>query len=260
MGTVFDIQRFSIHDGPGIRTTVFFKGCPLRCLWCHNPESQNTRPELMFFADKCVSCGECAKVCGNTFTEKCTGCGKCVSVCRHGAREKSGYAISADEVVSKVLRDKAFYKTSGGGVTLSGGEPLMQSDFALEILLKCRENGIGTAIETCGFAKTETLGKLLPYLDHVYFDIKGIDPAKHKENTGVSNEIILENARFLMARDTDVTFRMPLIPGYNDSERKAVEEFVGGHKFEIMPYHDYGVAKYGRLGREYLVETKVGDK
>lgn len=248
---VFDIQRFSIHDGPGIRTAVFFKGCPLRCAWCHNPESQRPGPELLFFAHKCVGCGKCAEICDNTHTPDCTGCGKCAAVCAHGAREISGYDITADVVLEKVLRDRAFYETSGGGVTLTGGEPLAQPDFAEELLRKCRENGLHTAMETCGFAPWETLARLLPYLDLVYFDIKGIDPALHKRNTGVDNGLILANAARLKESGKEVVFRMPYIPGYNDGELDAVRNFAGAFPLQLMPYHAIGEGKYTALGREY---------
>ena len=250
-GRVFDIQRFSIHDGPGIRTAVFFKGCPLRCAWCHNPESQSPRPQLMFYAHKCTGCGKCAGVCANTHTPACTGCGRCAAVCRSGAREISGQEISAEEVTEKVLRDRAFYETSGGGVTLTGGEPLSQPDFAREILERCRDSGVNTAIETSGYAPWETLERLLPLLDHVYYDIKGIDPALHKRNTGVSNERILTNAERLKASGADVTFRMPYIPGFNDGELAAVKAFAGGFPLQLMPYHATGEGKYAALGRPY---------
>lgn len=250
-GRVFDIQRFSIHDGPGIRTAVFFKGCPLRCAWCHNPESQRPGPELLFFAHKCVGCGKCVEICDNTHTPDCTGCGKCAAVCAHGAREISGYDITADVVLEKVLRDRAFYETSGGGVTLTGGEPLAQPDFAEDLLRKCKANGLHTAMETCGCAPWKTLSRLLPYLDLVYFDIKGIDPALHKRNTGVDNGLILANAARLKESGKEMVFRMPYIPGYNDGELDAVRNFAGAFPLQLMPYHAIGEGKYAALGREY---------
>lgn len=252
-GTIFDIQRFSIHDGPGIRTTVFFKGCNLRCLWCHNPESQSAQPQLMFYKDKCVGCGECKKVCPRAFTPDCVSKGDCVAACRHGAREMSGATGMAESVIDTVLRDKAFYKTSGGGVTLSGGEPLLQPEFALEILKACKESGIHTAVETAGNVSFAVFEKILPFVDLILYDIKGIDPENHKKNTGVSNERILENARALAESGKDILFRMPYIPGYNDTEAPAVADFARslGKEVELMAYHEIGMGKYAALGRDY---------
>lgn len=260
-GRVFDIQRFSVYDGPGIRTNVFFKGCPLRCLWCHNPESQSLAPELMFYAYKCKGCGKCAEICGNTHTPRCTACGKCVKVCENGAREIAGYDISAGDVLAKVLRDRPFYSTSGGGVTLSGGEPFAQPEFALEILALCKENGIHTAVETCGFTPMEIIKKAAPLTDLFLFDIKGIDGELHIKNTGVSNRIILENARYIMAEKLPVRFRMPYIPGFNDGEFEAVREFTRGFDLELMAYHTTGSGKYDALGREYVpADMPAADK
>ncbi len=253
-GKIFDIQRFSIYDGPGIRTNVFLKGCNLRCLWCHNPESQSMKNELMLNKDKCVGCGECEKICGNTFTENCTACGRCVNVCAHGAREIKGETVSASDVVKQVLRDREFYRTSGGGVTLSGGEPLLQADFAAEILSQCRENGISTAIETALNVKWETVEKVLPYLDLVLCDIKCIDEKKHIELTGVSNRQILENAQKLKKSGVKVIFRTPVVPGCNDDEIEKIAEFCDGFEYEILAYHKTGCGKYASLGREYSLD------
>ncbi len=249
-GSIFDIQRFSIHDGPGIRTTVFFKGCNLRCLWCHNPESQSAKPQLMYYADKCVGCGACA-FCGKTHTAACTGCGECVKVCRHGAREISGHTASVSDVISAAERDKIYYETSGGGVTLSGGEPLLQPEFACALLASCKERGINTAVETAGCAPWEVFEKLLPYVGLWLFDLKGADEEKHKKNTGVSNRLILENAEKLKKSGADIRFRMPYIPGYNDGELPAVRALAGEYPLELMAYHDIGAGKYAALGREY---------
>ena len=250
-GRVFDIQRFSIYDGPGIRTAVFLKGCPLRCRWCHNPESQRAAPELLFYAHKCVSCGACAAVCGNTHTPECTACGRCVAVCSHGAREISGYEITPEDAMAKALRDRPFYETSGGGVTLTGGEPLAQPAFAGALLRLCRDNGVNTAMETCGYAPWQTLEALLPLVDHLYFDLKGIDPALHERNTGVANDRILENAERVKRAGVNVTFRMPYIPGCNDVELAAVKAFAGAFPLQLMPYHATGEGKYAALGRPY---------
>ena len=250
-GTIFDVQRFSTHDGPGVRTTVFFKGCNLRCLWCHNPESQSAAPQLMFYRDKCVGCGACEKICKKTHTPACTACGGCVAVCAQGARELSGRTVSAEEVLQTVLRDRRYYEISGGGVTLSGGEPLLQPDFALELLSLCRAAGVHTAIETALNAPESVLEALLPETDLLICDIKGIDAALHRANTGVSNDRILKNAGSLMRSGRELLFRMPYIPGFNDGELPAVREFTRGFPLELMPYHSIGANKYAALGRPY---------
>ncbi|MBQ7638938.1 MAG: glycyl-radical enzyme activating protein [Clostridia bacterium] len=253
---IFDIQRFSLHDGPGIRTTVFFKGCNLRCLWCHNPESQSPEPELMFYADKCTGCGKCRAFCEKAFTELCERCGKCASVCPCGAKEQSGRKEEVKEIVKTALRDIPFYKTSGGGVTLSGGEPLLQADACAEILRECKKNGVHTAVETAGNVPFSAFEKLLPHTDLFLFDLKGINPVLHKQNVGVSNSLILENAGRLSQTAKDVRFRMPYIPGYNSDEVFAVCEFVRAldKPLELMAYHDIGTGKYASLGREYSLK------
>ena len=233
-GLIFSIQRYSLHDGPGIRTIVFFKGCNLRCLWCHNPESQSAVPELMSYPDKCRNCGACTAFCSKAFTDACSKCGSCASVCRYGAREKCGKKESADDVFDVILKDRDYYEVSGGGVTLSGGEPLLQPEFAAAILEKCRENGIHTAIETAGNVPSETLERLMPLTDLFLYDIKCIDTELHKNLTGVSNDLILSNARLLQNSGAEVIFRMPVVPGFNDSEIGAVSEFVGDGKLELM--------------------------
>ena len=248
---IFDIQRFSLHDGPGIRTTVFFKGCNLRCLWCHNPESQSPAPELMLYKEKCPGCGACKDYCARAFTPDCKKCGACASVCLHGAREQSGREADAAEIVRTVLRDQPFYKTSGGGITLSGGEPLLQKDAAKEILAACKAAGVNTAVETAGNVPWETFEALLPVTDLWLNDIKGTDEETHKKNTGVNNRLILENARRLAEAGADVRFRMPYIPGYNDAEAPAVAAFAKalGRPLELMAYHSLGESKYAALGR-----------
>lgn len=252
-GKIFDIQRFSIYDGPGIRTNVFFKGCNLRCLWCHNPESQRMENDLMVQKDKCVGCGKCAEICKNTFTSECTACGKCVGVCSHGARKISGKEISAEEVFDIVYRDREYYLTSGGGITLSGGEPLLQADFAAEILSLCKNSGINTCIETAANVKQSELQKVLPFLDTVLCDIKCMDNELHRQLTGVSNKLILKNAQMLKESGVNVTFRTPVIPGLNDGEIGKIAEFCGKSKLELMAYHKTGCGKYNSLGREYSI-------
>lgn len=253
-GKIFDIQRFSIYDGEGIRTNVFFKGCNLRCLWCHNPESQHMENQLMFYKSKCVGCGECKKICSYTFKAECTACGKCVDICSHGARKITGRTVTSDEVVAEVCRDRAFYETSGGGVTLSGGEPLLQVDFAAEILKKCREAGINTAIETAANVPWSFFEKVLPYLDCVLCDVKCIDENLHKKLTGVSNKTILENAERLKKENIKLTFRMPVVPTLNDGEVGKVKAFAGETPLELLAYHNTGSDKYSALGIKYQLD------
>ncbi len=254
---IFDIQRFSLHDGPGIRTTVFFKGCSLSCLWCHNPESQSPAPELMLYKEKCTGCGACRAFCGKAFTDACTRCGACAIICPSGARERTGREADTNEIVRTVLRDVPFYNTSGGGVTLSGGEPLLQPDAAYDILAACKQNGVHTAVETAGNVPQAALERILPVTDLFLFDIKGINEALHMKNTGVSNRRILENARWLVAQGADVRFRMPYVPGFNDREAPAVASFAkaSARPPELMAYHGIGAGKYAALGRSYKAEN-----
>lgn len=250
-GSIFDVQRFSIHDGPGIRTTVFFKGCNLRCRWCHNPESQVSAPQLLFYAHKCVGCGACLAVCQKTHTPACTACGRCAEICRHGAREISGYTATAEEIAALALRDRAYYETSGGGVTLSGGEPLLQPDFAFALLRLCKEAGVHTAVETAANVPWPVFDRLLPFIDLVLCDVKGADPALHQKNTGVNNRLILENVEKLKQSGKTIRFRMPYVPGYNDAELPAVRALTEGFPLELMAYHAIGASKYAALGWDY---------
>jgi pyruvate formate lyase activating enzyme len=264
-GWVFNIQRYSIHDGPGIRTTVFLKGCPLRCFWCQNPESQNIYPEILLFKDKCTRCGMCVSACQNGANslssvsaeierDRCTGCGKCVEACPNEARTLVGKSLAVEEVVKEVKKDTSFYNKSGGGVTLSGGDPAAQPDFSLAILKECKEAGMHTAIETTGNAPWKTLEKILEYTDFVLFDIKQMDSEKHYQGTGRPNALILENAR-KVSKLKPMKVRVPLIPGFNDSEgdiRKTahfVKEELGKVPLEILAYNQLGEAKYDRLGK-----------
>lgn len=264
-GIIFNIQRYSIHDGPGIRTTVFFKGCPLECFWCQNPESQRRKPEIFLDKENCTCCGLCVAVCptgasaltdGHSVIErrKCEGCGDCVEKCINDARTLIGKYVTVNEIVQEVLRDKKYYDNSGGGVTLSGGEPLYQPEFARSILKSCKQSGLHTAIETCGYAPWSTMEKLLEYTDLVLYDIKCIDPKKHRDATRQSNELILENAKKL-ARCIPMRVRVPLISGFNDfpQEVRAILNFVkkelGTVEIDLLPYNKLGECKYRRLDR-----------
>jgi pyruvate formate lyase activating enzyme len=260
-GIIFDIQRFSLHDGPGIRTTVFFKGCPLKCLWCHNPESINPEIELAFYPYKCINCGSCILVCptgalqnddlkGKKYDrEICQFCWKCAEACPGEALKVQGKRYTVEEVLTEVLRDLPFYKQSGGGVTLSGGEPTFQFDFCLALLKACKENNISTALDTSGFVPWERLERLLPFVDIFLYDIKHMDSEEHKRLTGVPNEVILENLLKLDKTGKPIEIRIPIIPGYNDSEKniEAVSNFIKGLKsikgVRLLPYHKLGLSK-----------------
>ena len=251
----FDIQRNSFVDGPGIRTTVFFKGCNLKCAWCHNPESQSAKPQMMFYKDKCTGCGKCKSVCPYHL-EQCELCGKCTLYCPVDARKVCGKEHTVDEVLKEVLKDQAFYETSGGGVTFSGGECMLQIDFLAEILKKCKENGIHTAVDTAGHIPFESFEKILPYTDLFLYDIKIFDSQKHKQYVGVSNELILENLKKLFERKAKLWIRIPIIPDVNDSieEIQKIKDFLKtigtAEKIELLPYHAMGENKYRAIGKE----------
>jgi pyruvate formate lyase activating enzyme len=275
-GQIFSIQRYSIQDGPGIRTTVFFKGCPLRCVWCSNPESQNLQPEVMVRPQKCEGCGECVEACPKDAVELSEGaaridrslcdlCMECVKACPTGALEVSGKEIIIEEVVHECCQDEPFYRNSGGGVTLSGGEPLCQPEFALHLLRECKRESLSTALDTCGHAPWEDLEGILAYTDLVLFDVKHLDPTMHRRGTGVDNGLILDNLRKTIdSGRTRVWVRIPLIPGYNDSEEhaRALARAIGGppvEKVSLLDYHEWGKPKYGFLGRDYSFEGGVSE-
>ncbi len=265
-GTVFDIQRFSLHDGPGIRTIVFLKGCPLSCKWCANPESHNKKPVVMFRKDECIHCGRCLNICKQgaisldnpTFIdrEKCVGCGECVNVCPSGALVLKGHLMTIEQLIKELRKDATMFRRSGGGVTLSGGEPLYQHEFSTELLKACKAQGWNTAMETTGFGSIEAIQSAIPYVDNVLLDIKNIDNEMHKKYTGVSNEVILKNA-VEISKISDTTIRVPVIPGFNYSVEniRAIAEFaktmVGVRKIHLLPYHTFGENKYELLGEDY---------
>jgi pyruvate formate lyase activating enzyme len=267
-GIVFDIRRFSIHDGPGIRTTVFFKGCPLQCAWCHNPESQSAEPELIVRPNRCLRCGACVEACPEdairmgaegpcTDRARCEQCGLCVDACFSGAREMAGREMPAAQVMAEIERDRPFYDESGGGATFSGGEPLLQPEFLLELLQTCRAGGIHTALDTCGYAPWAVLDRIRPYVNLFLYDVKTLDDRKHRALTGVSNERILRNLRALGAGGAAIVVRVPVIPGVNDEngEMRAIgalaAELPSVVRIALLPYHRIGVEKYGRIAREY---------
>lgn len=267
-GLVFSIQRYSLHDGPGIRTTVFLKGCPLRCKWCSNPESINPYPELMVRDTRCNKCGKCLEVCVPAAISldetsvvvdrsRCDLCLKCVEVCLPGAIEIAGRYMNVEEVVEECIKDELFYRNSGGGVTLSGGEPLYQPDFAVNLLKGCKGRGLSTAVDTSGYASGEVLDKILQYTDLVLYDIKHMDSEMHYRGTGVKNDLIVKNLeRIVSAKRARVWIRIPIIPDFNDSEEciNKLAEFIRGmpiEKISLLGYHEWGRAKYYALGRGY---------
>lgn len=266
-GIIFDIQRFSLHDGGGIRTLVFMKGCPLRCEWCSNPESQSAKPQLMFFKDLCIGCGECLGVCKygamgegtwDVDHSKCIGCGACVEKCYSGAKRIVGKRYTAAEVMEIIRKDAVFYETSGGGVTVGGGEPSSQPRFVAELLKNCRAEGIHTALETCGYAVWDVFTAILKHTDLLLYDIKHMDPERHKEKTGVSNDLILENAKKACTVVPRMRIRLPFIPGFNDGEdnlhalsRFIVSELKTVDRIDLLPYHSTGESKAMRIGADY---------
>jgi len=250
---IFDIQRNSFVDGPGVRTTVFFKGCNLRCLWCHNPESQSCAAQMLFYRDKCINCGKCKEVCKE---ESCTLCGKCTLYCPVDARKVCGKAYTADAVLYEVLQDEPYYDRSGGGVTFSGGECMLQIDFLAEILEKCSQNGIHTAVDTAGCVPFESFERILPFTDLFLYDVKIFDGHKHKRYTGADNTLILENLKKLCRAGANIIVRIPVIPGVNDTKKDMmqIKAFLSScgriEKVELLPYHVLGEHKYAALGRE----------
>lgn len=269
-GVIFDIQRFTLHDGPGVRTLVFLKGCPLGCQWCANPESNNPKPELGLMRSRCNKCGECVALCPEHAIavdevgmpqidrRRCRDCGVCTPVCLPKSLILYGREVTVEEVHREVRKDKLFYEGSGGGVTVSGGEPLQQPSFVKALFKVCHEDGISTCLETSGFAPTRVLEEILPLADDVLFDLKQLDTAVHERFTGVSNKLILENAAVAVKSGVSVQFRCPIIPGINDTLENVKEtarfiiELQGKDTaLELLPYHRMGVVKYEALDRTY---------
>ncbi len=277
-GIIFDIQRFSLHDGPGIRTTVFLKGCPLRCKWCHNPESWSREPQLMFYKEKCVQCLECTGSCSKSVHvfkqgkhipdyQKCDACGECIASCAYGALKLSGEEMDVDTVLKEVGADKSYYENSGGGLTVSGGEPMLQFSFSEALLGEAKKLGLHTCLETGGFAGKEQFARIAGNVDLFLYDMKHINDEAHKKYTGVSNQIILDNLDYLYHTGSKIRLRCPIIPGINDTD-----EHIGGiaslaRKYpkltgvEILPYHDMGKGKWNQIGKVYeLSDLKNTDQ
>jgi pyruvate formate lyase activating enzyme len=266
-GMIFDIKRYAINDGPGIRTAVFLKGCPLDCWWCHNPEGKSARPQLIFRENRCKDTKECLLVCprgaiswkNGSITDwaNCDDCGKCAEVCYAGARELVGYPISISQLIAEIKRDIPFYDQSEGGVTFTGGEPLLQKRFLMQALLACKENHIHTVVDTCGYASWTNFKPLLPSVDLFLYDIKLMNEEKHIKYTTVSNGLIISNLRKLSSAGAHIIVRIPLIPEINDDAENLEQcaAFLAGlpqlDGVALMPYHDIGLAKYRGLGMDY---------
>lgn len=252
--TIFDIQRNSYVDGPGIRTTVFLKGCNLRCVWCHNPESQSAKPQMLFYRDKCTGCGKCQEVCKTP--DNCTLCGRCALFCPTDARKVCGREYTVTEIVEEAVKDRAYYENSGGGVTFSGGECMLQIDFLEEALRECKKAGLHTAVDTAGHIPFSSFERVLPYTDLFLYDIKCFDSIRHKQFVGVENDLILRNLQKLLEAGANVWIRIPVIPGVNDSEdeMRQIKDFLDScgkvQKIELLPYHAMGDNKYRALGVE----------
>ena len=271
---IFNIQRFSTHDGDGVRTTLFFKGCPVKCKWCHNPESQHFYPELITYKSKCTSCGRCIPKCpkgaisftdGEVVTDRtiCENCGKCTDACLNEARELAGKEYTVQEAFKEAMKDRMFFERSGGGVTLSGGEVMVQDmDFVEALCRKLYREGISVFIDTCGYAPFENFERILPYVDTFLYDIKLLDPEEHKKYIGVDNALILENLKKLSEKGARIYIRIPTIGGVNATQgfmedviKFLKENGIQPAEVSILPYHDMGKSKYGNLSRDYDSES-----
>ncbi|MDO5650252.1 MAG: glycyl-radical enzyme activating protein [Gallicola sp.] len=273
-GSIFNIQKYSLHDGPGIRTTVFLKGCPLRCKWCHNPESLSRNPQMALYKDRCTLCGSCVEVCPENALfiedgllvlddEKCTKCGDCENVCNYSAIKVVGKSTSVEEIFKDIDKDAVFYEVSGGGVTFSGGEPFYQPELLLELVKGSKERGYHVAVDTSGETSWENMEKVLPYVDLFLYDLKMVDDEKHKKYVGASNRIILENLIKLDEKNANINLRLPLIKGINDLEEDILKilDFIKDlnniSQINLLEYHSMGKEKYPRLG---MVNELTGDE
>lgn len=267
---IVDIKRFAVHDGDGIRTTVFFKGCSLRCAWCHNPETESAQKQIAFYRHKCIGCGACQVVCSlhtlregrHIFDRKnCSFCGKCVEVCLNNALEIFGKIVDTRRIIEEMLKDNAFYAASGGGVTLSGGECLLQADACAEILKELRARGVHTAVDTCGNVPKEAFDKTMPYTNMYLYDVKGIDEKTHIRCTGQSNRLILENLRYIDGCGCKTEIRIPYVPDYNADEREKIlcflEKLQNVTKIRVLPYHDYAASRYDALGMKNTLPPRL---
>ncbi len=268
---VLKITRMTVHNGPGIRTLIQFKGCPLRCIWCSTPESQRSVPEIALYPDRCIHCDQCLPVChANAITltdtavsinrAACDGCGKCTTVCYAQALRLLGQEMTVEELLVEVEKDSVAYKHSGGGVTLSGGEPLLEPEFACTLLQCLSEREISVGVDTCGYVPQETVKRVLPYVAFFLWDLKLMDDRRHRQSTGVSNKLILDNLRLVSEKGVPVYIRIPVIPGYNDSEQDLVSicEFARGLpslvEIDLLPLHHLGKARYASLDRHYPID------
>ncbi|HWQ73030.1 MAG TPA: glycyl-radical enzyme activating protein [Desulfitobacteriaceae bacterium] len=267
---VLSIMGTTIHNGPGIRTLVLLKGCPLRCAWCSTPESQSPTPEIGIFPDKCTRCGKCVEICPNGAMKinkekiqidrlKCNNCGECTKICYSEALRLYGRKMTVEELINEVKKDIIFYKHSGGGVVISGGEPLSEIQFIKEFAKACRAEGISLGVDTCGYVPRTNIEQMLEYIDYVLLDIKHMDSRRHKEITGVPNELIISNAQFISKMNVPIYIRVPVIPGYTDSEEniRAISNFAGSlhslKEVHLMPIHHLGAKRYESLNRPYLI-------
>ena len=270
-GMIFDIKKYAIHDGPGIRTTVFFKGCPLHCWWCQNPEGQDPKPELLYRKSRCIDCGECAKNCPQEAIslvgphvsinrEYCVLCDNCSRICPSDALSIAGKQMSVKEILEEIEKDVTFFNESGGGVTFSGGEPLLQHDFLNALLIECKERDIHTIVQTCGFAPYKIIDRVRDNVDIFLYDIKIMDDRKHVKYTGASNGRILENLKKLAENGNRIVISFPIIPGINDDEKNVtrIAQFIQPlpniDRVNLLPYHRAGIEKYKNLGKPYKLD------